>query len=359
MKRTTLYPLLIPLVALLNTSCSQQQVIPSSTARLPAATDPIITRAKPKPKYLIARAQQRRQQPRYQKTFTPQQQPRQQSRPQPRPQSRQQVFQPYHQQAQYTPPRRMTRPRIVQQPKVSNELHMIGDKIFKNEAGGQRDKLVHWNRGENFAAMGIGHFTWYPAGQNRHRFGNTFPGLLDYLEQHNQSLPEWLKIARHTGAPWSSRSQLMRAKGSYKVSQLEDLLYRTKDLQAKYIIDRAKRAMPRLVKKTPYNLRPKVAQNLNAVANTPGGWYALVDYVNFKGEGLNRHGGYQGQNWGLLQVLENMNPATPGNQALHNFADSAMAILKRRVRNSPPRRNEARWLNGWSKRINTYRYPFI
>jgi len=241
----------------------------------------------------------------------------------------------------------------------TRELRVIGDKIFRNEAGGVKSKLVHWNHGENFAAMGIGHFTWYPAGPRRHRFGNTFPGLLAFLEKRGERLPTWLKRAQRHGAPWNSRTALMRAKGSRQVNELENLLYRTRHLQAEYIIKRAQRAMPRLVKKTPRHLRSLVSKNLNAVANTPGGWYALVDYVNFKGEGLNRRGGYRGQNWGLLQVLENMQPARSGPQALNNFASSAMAVLQRRVRNSPPRRNEARWLRGWSKRINTYRYPLL
>ena len=43
------------------------------------------------------------------------------------------------------------------------ELQVIGDQIFKNEGGGNVNNLVHWNDGENFASMGIGHFTWYPA----------------------------------------------------------------------------------------------------------------------------------------------------------------------------------------------------
>ena len=117
--------------------------------------------------------------------------------------------------------------------------------------------------------------------------------------------------------------------------------------------------MPRVVKATPQHLKGLVGQNLNAVANTRGGWYALIDYVNFKGEGLSRNGGYKGQNWGLLQVLENMRPSQPGQQALNNFADSATAILQRRVRNSDPRRNEAKWMRGWTVRINTYRHPFV
>ena len=205
--------------------------------------------------------------------------------------------------------------------------------------------------------MGIGHWTWYPAGPRKHTFGNSFPGLLTHMERRGIALPPWLRQAKHTGAPWRSRTDLMRQKGSYKIRQLENLLFATRDIQAEYIIQRAKRAMPNLVRKTPSHLRSHVARNINAVANTPGGWYALVDYVNFKGEGLHRSGGYRGQNWGLLQVLENMQPSRPGQQALNNFSNSALSVLQRRVRNSPPRRNERRWLSGWANRINTYRRP--
>ena len=239
-----------------------------------------------------------------------------------------------------------------------SEIRAIGDKIFRNESGGDIDKLVHWNVGENFASMGIGHFTWYPAGR-RNRYGNTFPGLLDHLQSNGVRLPVWVQKARHTGAPWRTKGELNKAKQSGQVKEFQNLLYQTRYLQASYIFDRAKRAMPRLVKATPKSLQAHVAQNLNAVANTRGGWYALIDYVNFKGEGLNRKGGYRGQNWGLLQVLENMRPSQPGQMALNNFADSAIHVLTRRVRNSNPKRNEIRWLRGWTVRINTYRHPFV
>ncbi len=317
MKRILFVPLVTPLVlsVLTMTACSQQQV---KQAEIPEARPAVVKKAPVAKRHAPVRHGKRH------------------------------IVKPYVIQ------RRAHRPASSTQ-----ELRVIGDKIFRNEAGGVKSKLVHWNHGENFAAMGIGHFTWYPAGPRHHRFGNTFPGLLTYLEKRGQPLPAWLKRARAHGAPWNSRSQLMRAKGSRQVTELENLLYRTRHLQAEYIIKRAQRAMPRLVKKTPSRLRSRVSNNLNAVANTPGGWYALVDYVNFKGEGLNRRGGYKGQNWGLLQVLENMQPASPGPMALNNFASSAMAVLQRRVRNSPRRRNEARWLNGWSKRINTYRSPLL
>lgn len=238
------------------------------------------------------------------------------------------------------------------------ELLLIADHIFKNESGGDPDKLVHWNDGENFASMGLGHFTWYPAGRAA-RFGNTFPDLLGHLQANGVQLPAWVQQARYQGAPWRTKAELMRAKHTGQVRELQDLLYQTRLLQAAYIVERTRRAMPKLVNAAPPHSRARVAQNLNAIANTPGGWYVLVDYVNFKGEGLNTSGGYKGQNWGLLQVLEDMQPSQPGQQALHLFADAANRVLERRVRNSQPARNEGRWLAGWSKRINTYRYASV
>ena len=238
----------------------------------------------------------------------------------------------------------------------TDELYAIGTKIFQNETGGRIDQLVHWNHREDFASMGIGHFTWYPAGR-RQSFGNTFPGLLDYLKMNGVQLPAWVQRARFEGAPWRTRGELMRAKNTPEVKQFAQLLYNTRHLQAKYIMDRAMRAMPKLVKKTPPHLRAHVAKNLNDVANSRGGRYVLVDYVNFKGEGLNRHGGYKGQNWGLLQVLEEMRPTQVGQPALNEFADAAMRVLERRVRNSKPSRNERKWLPGWRNRTNTYRNP--
>lgn len=270
-----------------------------------------------------------------------------------------------HHRQQASTPRPSQRPLLPRQQQAGGmpalspqELLLIAERIFRNESGGNPDNLVHWNDGENFASMGVGHFTWYPAGR-RAQFGNTFPELVDYLQANGAPVPAWVQQARYQGAPWRSKAELMQAKRSGQVQDLQNLLNQTRLLQAAYIVERARRAMPKLVEAAPAHARAHVAQNLNAVANTPGGWYVLVDYVNFKGEGLNITGGYRGQNWGLLQVLEEMQPSSPGAQSLNAFADAAMRVLERRVRNSPPARNEARWLAGWSNRINTYRQPYI
>lgn len=234
------------------------------------------------------------------------------------------------------------------------ELRSLADQIFKNEGGGNPNHLVHWGANENFASLGIGHFTWYPAGRQA-RFGSTFPELLDYMQTRGVQLPGWLQHARGSGAPWYSQAQLMQAKSTPQVQELQNLLYQTRMLQAQFIVERTRRALPKLVQTSPAHLRGHVSNNLNAVANTPGGWYALIDYTNFKGEGLNRSGGYNGQNWGLLQVLEEMRPSQPGPQALNEFANAAMRVLERRVRNAPAGKNERIWLAGWSNRVNTYR----
>ncbi len=151
----------------------------------------------------------------------------------------------------------------------------------------------------------------------------------------------------------------MRARNSPKVRQLKRILYETRDLQAKFILQRAEKAIPRLIKAAPKNRRAHVIRNINALMNTAGGRYALIDYINFKGEGLSMNGGYRGQNWGVLQVLLAMRPAPAGKPALNEFANAAMYILDRRVKNSPKSRNEARWLPGWNNRINTYRNPWV
>jgi hypothetical protein len=101
----------------------------------------------------------------------------------------------------------------------------------------------------------------------------------------------------------------------------------------------------------PASEREKIRTNFYRVATEPLGLYALMDYVNFKGEGISPTERYNGQGWGLLQVLETMPTRGP---ALPAFAEAADTVLTRRVKNSPPARNEAKWLPGWRNRLKTY-----
>ena len=89
---------------------------------------------------------------------------------------------------------------------------------------------------------------------------------------------------------------------------------------------------------------------------TPGGTYALMDYVNFKGEGLSPSEQYRGEGWGLLQVLLAMEPE-PGGSTRDAFREAAGRVLTRRAANADNDIERERWLPGWLKRLETYREP--
>ena len=234
------------------------------------------------------------------------------------------------------------------------EASRIGELIFYNECAGNEALLISWNQGEGFPSLGIGHFIWYPAGKTG-PYKESFPELIRFIDANGIEIPAWLEEAVDSGAPWHSRNAFMRAQDSQQMQELRSLLSQTKQMQTEFMIRRLHRALPSMLASVPYSEHHSVRQQFDRVAAVPMGYYALVDYVNFKGEGAQSSEQYQGQGWGLLQVLQNMHGQTAGDSALTEFADSALAILTRRTQLAPPERNEHRWLIGWTKRINTYR----
>jgi hypothetical protein len=229
----------------------------------------------------------------------------------------------------------------------SDEARRIGKRIWQNECGGTISGLTSWNVGENFASLGIGHFIWYPKGQ-RGPFDESFPKLVRFVSAHGAKLPQFL-TGHDTFCPWNSRVEFQQAIDSPKMKHLRQFLVDTVDLQAQFLITRLHDALPKMIGETPD--RENVQRQFNRVAASAQGCYALVDYVNFKGEGTLATERYHGQGWGLLQVLENMQGAQ---SALDEFAASAKTVLRRRVANSPPERGEARWLPGWLVRVDGY-----
>ncbi len=135
---------------------------------------------------------------------------------------------------------------------------------------------------------------------------------------------------------------------------LRKLMVDTIALQTLFIVDRMEKSLPEILKAAPAGSRSNIGKQFYRVADSTMGMYVLVDYVNFKGEGVSPKERYKGEGWGLLQVLENMRGDEKGPEALREFARSAEAVLERRVRNSPPSRNEKKFLPGWRNRIRTY-----
>jgi hypothetical protein len=229
-----------------------------------------------------------------------------------------------------------------------------GHRLWKNECGGTVSGLTSWNEGEDFASLGIGHYIWYPAGE-RGPFEESFPDLLGFLADNHVALPPWL----HPGeaCPWKSRADFERAQNSPQVKQLRDLLAGTVALQARFSADRLQASLPKMLATVPPDVAERVRRQFFRVAASPNGIYALLDYVNFKGEGVLPTERYAGHGWGLLQVLAGM-PDTaaegPGSLATREFAISASRTLAQRVALSPPERHESRWLPGWQSRVATY-----
>ena len=248
-------------------------------------------------------------------------------------------------------------PKGVKRPKLSErELQAISRRIYYNEASSKPKNLMIWNDNENFVSLGIGHFIWYPAGSNK-RFDETFPSMIDYFQQHNVRIPHWLISARNRGAPWPNKQAFLQSQNDPEVRELKRILLDTKELQTLFFFDRIHQSIPSIVRQAPANKRQLMIQNYNAIANTKGGWYPLIDYINFKGTGLKPTERYSGLGWGLSQVLQEMRPVTAGPQALQEFAKASRFVLERRINNSPSANNERRWLPGWRNRLATYTQP--
>src|SRR6266478_1402127 len=229
----------------------------------------------------------------------------------------------------------------------------IGKKIWQNECNGTIAGLTSWNAGEDFASLGIGHFIWYPKGR-RGPFEESFPKVVSFISSHGAKLPTFLLGAGAGNAcPWNSRADFVRAQNSIEMNQLRRSLADTIDLQAEFLVARLEAALPKMLAEAAPADRANVQQQFERLTKTPQGCYALVDYVNFKGEGVLHSERYQGQGWGLLQVLEAMDGNSEAGAA-DEFARAATGVLTRRVHNSPSERHESQWLTGWLRRVNSY-----
>lgn len=225
----------------------------------------------------------------------------------------------------------------------------LSQRIWLNECGGKIEGLTSWNEGEEFASLGIGHFIWYPS-HKKQTFKETFPELLLFLKSLGVTAPSWIDIEK--GCPWRSRQKFQQSLDSTKMAQLRDFLYQTRALQAIFIAKRLEDALPKLTSKLEITEKKRVEKHFSALSQTPKGLYALIDYLNFKGEGVNGSETYNDKGWGLLQVLQRI----PENsiKPLEDFVKAAKEVLEERVKNAPVGTNERRWLKGWNARLNTY-----
>lgn len=241
---------------------------------------------------------------------------------------------------------------------TEKEANYVAQKIWHNEGLKLDSYLVHWNKGEDFASVGIGHFIWFPKGHTE-RFREVFPMFIAFIEEKGVEKPKWL--TSKTPLPWSSKKALCQAKkrGDKQYKELFDFLKRTTGYQATFMAERLERALPTILEHVKgKKSKARIKKRFNEILYhkdgriNQQGLYVLVDYTNFKGEGTLKSERYRGQGWGLLQVLDHMD-AKESNR-LKAFALAAKRMLARRIKNSPPARGEKRWRRGWNIRLRTY-----
>lgn len=238
-------------------------------------------------------------------------------------------------------------------PMTADDLACLQKMIFFNECSSLPERMLTWNADEAFPSFGLGHFIWYPQGA-KGPYQALFPAFLSFLEAQKAEIPEWIKALPTREAPWQNREEFLKDLSSERMTVLKDFLTRTQGFQTQFIMQRVKGILPRMLAAVPEEKRPEITLKFNAIANAPQGMFALIDYVNFKGEGILESERTQGQGWGLLQVLEEMRAPEKKVDALEEFVWAAKKVLENRVKNAPPEKDCSKRLRGWKTRVKNY-----
>ena len=164
-------------------------------------------------------------------------------------------------------------------------------------------------------------------------------------------------VALEARSPWKTKAEFQADFKSPRMGALRNWLAGNVGLQTDFIVARSRAALPKILAAAPGSEKARIEANYHKVSTTSQGIYALIDYVNFKGDGTQVSERYNGRGWGLLQVLGEMKEVPSGAAAATEFAAAAKRVLSRRIANSPPERGEKRWEEGWHNRCGTYGRP--
>jgi len=184
-------------------------------------------------------------------------------------------------------------------------------------------------------------------------FDESWPKLITFMKGKNVAVPPW--ILTTPDCPWASREAFEADFRGERLRDLRTFLAGSIEVQTEFIVQRLQNSLPKMLESVSLRDRGRLERNFHAVAQSGSGVYALIDYVNFKGEGIKKEERYQGQGWGLAQVLLEMEGRPEGIAAAVEFGRAAARVLAQRVKNAP--KDESRWLAGWTNRCATYGKP--
>lgn len=232
---------------------------------------------------------------------------------------------------------------------TSVDYAWLADRIYQNEANRNPKYLAYWSASEPFPSFGIGHFIWLPKTLEV-PFTETFPQMAAYVSQF-KPMPDWLAKLEPFNPPWRTRSLFYHPDAETQLAELRSWLAQTKVEQAQFIVLQLQHRLTVALAKLPVDTSKKLIQRLEILSRSKNGLFAIIDYYNFKGMGLNDQERYQGQGWGLLDVILSM----PDNAiTVRGFTVAGKQVLALRVGKAPEGKNESRWLKGWYKRLDGY-----
>lgn len=233
------------------------------------------------------------------------------------------------------------------------QLDCLQEMIFFNECSCRPERMLTWRADEDFPSFGLGHFIWYPKGK-KGPYRALFPEFLSYLEKREIAIPAWIVTLPTREAPWQDRKEFLDDLSSERMTSLKNFLDRTRGYQTEFMVQRIEGVLPRMLATVPEQERPAIELKFKEISEAPSGMFALIDYVNFKGEGILETERAQGQGWGLLQVLEAMQVPEKKEAALKEFVRAAVKVLEARARNAPSENHYSERLGGWKARVRNY-----
>ncbi len=298
-------------------------------------------------------------------------------------------------------------------PWIKNDtfLDKLGEVLYKNEANCKMQNLTYWSHKEGFPSLGLPHAIWY--GKTSPKiYQEQFPELIRYIrknlkyhEKVQLSWPTLLKSENIGAAPWENPSQFakiqttsLEIEASLDSAQLSDIqknkyplynqayqLFELRHflanpivlrLQARFVVEKTFHSLHKIISAAHLQSAAqgqKIYLQIQELLSTQEGVLAIVDYLNFKGDGLksSEHTPLGDYSWGLITVLELMPlvkiPSSDCQEkttcANRRFSQAALCALQRLAYHSgkmgsAEQAQRYTWLNGgWKTRIESNYLP--
>lgn len=220
-----------------------------------------------------------------------------------------------------------------------SELPKVTANLLNNETSCKPGFMMEWDdkAGENFPSIGLPHVVWFP--QNAKKVvDESFPRFWNYITKNYHGITRVPQMNVSGAAPWNSKAQFDSDPVVKDINRFlldPDVL----KLEGEFAVQRGLDSVYTVMAANSLDPQAKMSQkdlctNFKNLIASPQGLMAVVDYVNWKGEGVHYSEKTDRQNvrWGLKQVLEKIGPVAAGDKKAHlKFAEAAEAVLKDRA----------------------------